>query len=123
MNSRILLTLSILFVCISNCKSDDDDINCTLQYVYGLNISIKNANTNNVITEDITITATDGDYQETLMRIESSNSFFGAGERAGNYIITITSPNYQTFTSNTIKVTSDECHVIPKQIEFSIQPN
>lgn len=57
------------------------------------------------------------------MNMEGIDSFFGAGERAGNYIIEITSNDYQTYISEIIVIEEDECHVIPVALEVSLQPN
>lgn len=126
MKTKILfLFLSVLITLMSSCKTcgNDDDIFCTEVFVYGLSVTLKDANTGAIITEDVTISAIDGSYEETLMRIESSNSFLGAGERAGTYTLTIESPNYQNFTSESITVFADECHVIPEVLEIMLLPN
>lgn len=101
----------------------DDPIACTEQFVYGLNVTVKDANSNSVITEGITVIARDEDYEEELMHIESFDNFIGAGERPGNYIIEINGPNYQSFTSDVIFVDADQCHVIAEVVEFLLQPN
>ena len=125
MKKRILFSLVFLML---SCNSDDDNSNsvyCTEIFVYGLSVTVKNAVTDAIITEGITVTAREGSYEEQLMRIENSDYFMGAGEREGSYIIEITSDDYQTFTSNTIVVekTEDDCHVITEELEFVLQPN
>jgi hypothetical protein len=71
---------------------------------------------------EVTVTVTDGSYTEDLMFF--GNSFLGAGEREGNYIITISGSNYQTFNSNAVAVsrTEDDCHVITVAVDFTVQP-
>ena len=108
---------------LTTCEKDDDGIICTTEFVYGLHITVKNANTNAIVVDGITVIARDGNYEEELININGSNNFIGAGERAGNYIIEITSNNFQTFTSETIVVGKDECHVIPEILEVLLQPN
>ncbi|WP_298555814.1 hypothetical protein [uncultured Algibacter sp.] len=123
MKTKLLIPfLSVLIIATFSCKTSDD-IFCTDIFVYGLSITVKDANTDAVITENITIKATDGDYEETLMSIESSNAFVGAGERAGTYILTINATNYKDYITEPIKVSADECHVIPEAIEIMLQPN
>jgi len=74
MKTHLLITLSIVLTCMFSCKEDDNNlINCTTIFVEGLRVTIKDANTDNIITEDITITATDGSYEENLMTIEDSD--------------------------------------------------
>ena len=119
--------LSLVFLVLS-CSSDDDNSNpnyCTEIFVYGLKVTIKDAVTNAIVTQGISITAKEGSYEEQLMTIENSDYFIGAGEREGTYVIEITSNGYQTFTSNSIDVvmTDDGCHVITEELEFALQPN
>jgi hypothetical protein len=115
--------LFALFLILNQCgDNNDDQVFCTEQYVYGLNVTLKDANTNTIISENITIVAKDESYEETLMNIDGMDSFFGAGERSGNYIIEVTSNSYQTYTSEIIRVDEDICHVIPESIEIILQP-
>lgn len=113
----------IFIIFLTTCIDDDREIICTEQFVYGLNITVKNADPNAIITEGITVTARDGNYEEVLVNMEGIDNFFGAGERAGNYIIEITSNDYQTYISDVISVSADECHVIPVAIEVLLQIN
>ncbi len=114
----IVIALLLLTQC-----NDDNQFACTEQFVYGLNITIKDSNTNTVITENITVIALDGDYEEQLMIIEGFDTFIGAGERPGNYSIEVTSLSYQTFNSEIIQVDADQCHVIPELVEINLIPN
>ena len=118
--------LFLIVITLLACNSDDSNPQyCTEEYVYGLSITIRDAVDNTIITDGLTVKASDGFYEEELMRIENSNNFFGAGEREGTYIIEITSTNYQDFTSDPILVTrtDDDCHVITEMIEFQVTPN
>ncbi|HMC01045.1 MAG TPA: hypothetical protein VKN14_08430 [Flavobacteriaceae bacterium] len=119
---KYVLFSLMLFLAMCNTNDDDDQVFCTEQYVYGLSVIVKDANTNNIITENITVIARDGNYQETLMTIEGVDSFFGAGERAGSYFIEVTSTNYQPYISAAVLVAEDVCHVIPENVEIFLQP-
>ncbi len=104
------------------CKKDDG-IACTLEARAGLNVTVKDANTNNYLGIGTTVIATDGNYSETLQFMEGIiPTFAGAWEREGGYILTVSAEGYVTYVSETIAVTSDECHVIPQQIEILLQP-
>ncbi|MCK5401132.1 MAG: hypothetical protein KAJ28_05815 [Flavobacteriaceae bacterium] len=116
-------TFLIFMLFLTTCVKVNNGIICTEQFVYGLNVTVKNADTNDIITEGITVKAKDGNYEEELMYMDGFNSFIGAGERTGNYIIEITSNNYQTYTSEVIVVGEDECHVIPRVLETLLQTN
>lgn len=125
MDMRYSILLLALFTFIS-CSNDDNDgqdepVNCTEVFVQGLNVQVKDASTGSIIPQGIAVTITDGDYTEELSF--NFDTFFGAGERAGNYTITAMGENYITKTVGPIVVTEDECHVIPVSVEISLTPN
>ncbi len=119
---KALFFLSFLF--IFACKSSDDDgVICTLEARAGLNVTVRDAQSNNYLGQGITVVATDGAYSETLAYMDGIiPSFAGAWERKGTYVLTVSSPGYITFVSDAITVTADECHVIPQQVEINLQP-
>lgn len=120
----LFLLFSTLFF-ISSCDDNDDNqIFCTDQFVYGLNVIVLDAVTGNPIFQDIEVKAVDGTYQEILELVPGLEYVFvGAGERAGTYVVTITKTGYQTYTSPPIVLTRDECHVIPQSLTVNLQSN
>jgi hypothetical protein len=123
---KIILLLSILpLLIITSCQSDNEEINCTLVAVAGLNITVKDAATLETLYLDVTILAQDDNYSETLEPFTGDDFavFNGAWERSGTYIVTVSKEGYQTFTSEPIVVGQDVCHVIPVQMEVLLQPN
>ena len=116
----IILLALILF---TQCNEDKEPIFCTEEFVYGLNVTVKDANTSLFITENITIIAREDEYDEQLMTFEGMDNFLGAGERSGNYVLEITAEGYEDYSSEIIQVDSDECHVIPEVLEIILQPN
>lgn len=109
-------------ILLTQCDNDKDPILCTEEYVYGLSVTVKDANTSFTITENITVIANDGEYEEELMTDEDFGDFFGAGERPGNYIIEVIADGYEAYTSEVIQVDAGECHVIPEALEIVLQP-
>lgn len=109
----------------SSCEDiDDNQIFCTDQFVYGLNVIVLDASTGNPIFQDIEVKAVDGTYQEILELVPGLEyAFVGAGERAGTYVVTITKAGYQTYTSAPIVLTRDECHVIPQSLTVNLLSN
>lgn len=93
---------------------------CTDIFVFGLSITVRDANTDAILKDGITVMAADGNYSEELMTLPDTDNFFGAGERTGIYVVTIIGNGYQNFTSQPIEVNEDACHVIP---EYMLQPN
>lgn len=117
------LLLCSLFVFLSCTSNKINDIQCTEEARAGLNITVKNAVSNKVLGAGIKVIAKDGNYTETLEFFNANNPVFsGAWERAGTYIVTVSGVGYVTFISESIMVTSDECHVIPQQLEIALQP-
>lgn len=116
--------LCLPFLMASTCENEDDQIVCTLQFVYGLNVVVLDATSGQPLVEGVLVKAVDGPYQETLELIPGLEySFAGAGERAGTYIVTVTKAGYQTYTSIPIIVTRDVCHVIPQSLTVNLQSN
>ena len=117
--------LSIILVCLLlfSCKNKDDDtepIDCTDIFVFGLTVQVRDITTGGIILNNISVTATDGSYVEEL--VFTFDTFTGAGERPGNYILTIEADGYVTRVTSEIQVDADECHVIPKFVEIQLQP-
>jgi hypothetical protein len=119
---NILFLIAVVLVVSCNSNDDDAGIACTEILVYGLTITVHNSETNQVITEGITVTATDGNYSEVLELFPGQESFSGAPERAGTYTLTITGDAYENFTSDPVTVDADECHVIPEVRDYEIVP-
>ncbi|MBN8640866.1 MAG: carboxypeptidase regulatory-like domain-containing protein [Flavobacteriales bacterium] len=123
MKKLLLLLFCMPFLMATSCEDDSEElIFCTTEYVYGLKVTVKDAQTNLNLTTGVTVTAVDGSYSENLELLEFNDYFIGAGERPGNYIITVSKSGYQTFTTNTITLTADVCHVIPQQLVIELTP-
>jgi len=119
----LMLSFFILCAgCFCNGDDDEDFRICTEQFVYGLNVTVTNAASNGVITNGIVVTASEGDYNEELINHSNTDNFVGAGERPGNYIISVTGAGFETFTTGiiTVAMTDDDCHVIPEIVSISL---
>ena len=124
MKKLILFLLFSIFFVTTSCQDIDDQIYCTQQFVYGLNVIVLDATTGNPIFQDIEVKAIDGTYQEILELVPGLEyAFVGAGERAGTYVVTVTKAGYQTYTSAPIVLTRDECHVISQSLTVNLQSN
>ena len=124
MKKLFLFFLFSTFLVTTSCEDTDDQIVCTTQFVYGLNVIVLDGSTGNPIFQDIEVKAVDGTYQELLELVPGLEyAFVGAGERAGTYVVTITKAGYQTYTSAPIVLTRDECHVIPQSLTVNLQSN
>ena len=124
MKKLFLFFLFSTFLVTTSCEDTDDQIVCTTQFVYGLNVIVLDESTGNPIFQDIEVKAVDGTYQEVLELVPGLEYVFvGAGERSGTYVVTITKAGYQTYTSAPIVLTRDECHVIPQSLTVNLQSN
>lgn len=111
---KLVMLLCVMPLLMAGHCSHDDDVNCTLEARAGLNITVKDAITQAVLTEAVTVQAAEGAYVETLEDISGSGVFSGAWEREGSYVVTVSKEGYQTYVSETIVVDADACHVIPE---------
>jgi len=80
MKKLFLFLLFWTFWVTTSCEDTDDQIVCTTQFVYGLNVIVLDASTGNPIFQDIELKAIDGTYQEILELVPGlENAFVGAG--------------------------------------------
>jgi hypothetical protein len=115
------IALLFLFVAISSCSDDkDDNAPCTGPGVAGLRILVKDAVTNASITSDVTVVATDGDFEEVLTL--SAPYFIGVYDRQANYTVTVTKAGYQTYTEDAISVFVPGCHAVVTDHTVLLQP-
>ena len=119
------LFFSVIVCCVACfCGDDPDDVDypCTEQYVYGLNVNVNDANTGQPLTEGVTVTATEEDYEEALMLIEGNETFVGAGERPGLYTVEVIAVGYQLYVLEGVFLDFDGCHVVPQVINVDLVP-
>lgn len=96
---------------------------CTMIFVYGLSVEVRDAVTGAGIASGAVVVARDGSYSETLESGPADSvSVHGAGERAGTYTIIVTRPGYAAWTSPPVTVTADECHVHPEVVQARLAP-
>lgn len=109
----------------STCSDDDDNqIVCTQEVKAGLHVSVSLGTMNSITFDGVTVVATDGNYIETLSVVDNLDPvFYGAWERPGTYVITVSKEGYQTYVSPPITVNADVCHVIPVFHHVSLEPN
>jgi hypothetical protein len=106
------------------CSSDDDttpvDEACTLEFVYGLVITVNDAATGSGLNQ-VVITAREPSFSEVLVATPTAGVYQGAGERVGSYTLTVELDGYQTVVTDVITVEADACHVITQARTFSLQ--
>lgn len=88
-------------------------IACTADFRYGLSVEVLDAASSAPIADSATMTLRDGGYVETVTSSFGGSTLMGAGERAGNYTVSVARPRYHDWIATDVRVDADECHVIP----------
>lgn len=124
MKKLLLLFAFALFLMTSSCEPDNvDQIVCTQEFVYGLQVTVLDASTGQPISEGVQVKAVDGTFNENLFNLLGQDlTFYGAGERIGVYTITVTKEGYQIYTSPPIGVPANVCHVITQSLTVNLAP-
>ena len=89
---------------------------CTLEFRYGISVTV--LDDAGAPVSNATVTITEDDYIEELDSL-GNGVYFGAGERPGEYLVTIEAPAYQQFEQEVI-VQPDICHVITESMTVSL---
>jgi len=122
---RLVRGLTAILLCsLGSCrKTPNPGPICTMIFVYGLTVEVRDAATGRGIAAGSVVVARDGSYSETLVSGPvDSVSVQGAGERAGTYSIIVTRPGYSAWTSPPVTVTADQCHVHPVLVNARLTP-
>ena len=116
MFKAIRIGVLAVVVFLSGCLEVESPILCTTEYVYGIYVLIRDAETDEPAASDAAVTVRDEKYIEELNIMPSVGDSaplcaYGAGERPGTYNITVEKPGYMKWERSGVAVTADECHV------------
>ena len=103
---------------------------CTAHIQPGLFVRVTHAVTGEPLASGATVVARDGGYQETLVRagtirIGDANvvvTKIGVDERPGIYSVEVSHPGYASVVVTGVRVTANECHVIPREVDVRLSP-
>lgn len=103
------------------CKgtSSTDPVVCTLQYVYGVGVQVKDSVTLAPAAAGATLIVVDpgtGYRDSTSYAVGSGKdqwALTAAGEHAGTYTLTVSKAGYRDWVRTNVVVTKDACHVQP----------
>ena len=116
------LTLLFAGLPFTSCLNPDGDVICTMEFVYGVNVTLTDAQTGQGISGAV-LTLIDSSGTEIMEEAPSqTGQYYGAGERPGTYVLTVQAAGYQETSQQNIVVTSDECHVIPVHLDIQMNP-
>ena len=107
---------------MAGCEKPTEPRVCTAIAVDALVVTVVDASSGQRIC-DAKVTAIDGSFSEDLRPFGSGQdcTYSGPTERAGLYEIRTTRTGYETLTTNAIRVTRDECHVIPVMVTIQLR--
>jgi len=115
----------ILVLCVSALAwgCERDPVVCTAIAAAGLSVGVTNEQTGQALC-DATVTATDGDYSETLFPNECR--YVGAWERPGTYRVRAEARGFAAKTIDDVRVVmgTGECrHVQEVQLKIALAPS
>ena len=87
---------------------------CDLVLKAGIAVTIVDGATGNPILGEVTVTATEGSYSETVTPVQGLALL--ASERPGTYRVEVQAAGYQPWVMPSVGVTRDDCHVETVQL-------
>jgi hypothetical protein len=110
------------FLGLAGCEKPTEPRVCTAVAVDALVVTVIDASSGQRIC-DAKVVAIDGSFSEDLRPFGSGQdcTYSGPTERAGVYAVRATKAGYETSTTNDVRVTRDECHVIPVMVTIQLR--
>ena len=105
-------------------KVPTDPVACTAIAVSSLNVTVRDAATGARVC-DATVTAIQGAEQFELMRFPQppdACAYSGPWERPGVFELRVDRAGYESAAVSGIRVSADECHVIPVAVTVDLRP-
>lgn len=122
---RPLLPLLSLLPFVVGCTGESPFI-CTTEARFGVNISVRDAVTQQPILAGVRGALHEGTYLDSLhvfTDIEGHlHSLAGAVERPGSYRIELVATGYLPWSRDNVVVTADRCNVTPVSVQASLTP-
>jgi hypothetical protein len=112
----------LLLVGLAGCTASNttDPVVCTTEARAGITVTVRDAETQAGIAALARGAVSDGAYVDSLRANGSATTMSAAYERAGTYTVDVRATGYQGFTTTGIKVTKDQCHVIPQTVTVNL---
>lgn len=104
-------------------ESPADPIVCTAIAVEAMTVTVTDASTGQRIC-DATVVAVDGAFSAELRPFPAPAAectYSGPTERAGTYEVRVSRAGYEPAAQAGIRVTADECHVIPVRVSIQMR--
>lgn len=117
---RVLLAACLA---LAACGNPTEPRVCTAIAVDAIVVTVVDASSNQRIC-DATVVAVDGSFSAELRPFPVSPAectYSGPTERAGTYDVRVSRPGYEPASQAGIRVTADECHVIPVRVTIQLR--
>ena len=122
MTTRRLLAAVMLAAALAACETQIEQRFCTTVAVDAMTVLVTDGLSHKRIC-DATVTVRDGDFTAELRPFEGPEcAYSGPTERAGRYDVSVTRDGYTAASLTGVTVTADECHVMPIQLGFALDP-
>jgi hypothetical protein len=107
---------------LAGCEGTTEPVLCTAIAVSALNVTVRDQATSQRIC-DATVTASLGSTTYTLrpQGVPDDCTYAGAEEVAGTFEVRATRSGYEAGTASGVRVTADECHVIPARVTIDLR--
>jgi hypothetical protein len=120
---RAVGALLVALIWVAACSEPEG---CTLVLVYGIEVEVQDASSDEPIAGRVHGVITDGAFEDSL-RVPggdpaTATSLVGAGERAGIYAVHLEGVGYRPWDTTDVRVTRDACHVHPVTFIARLEP-
>lgn len=109
---------------LGGCDGPTEPRICTAIAVDALVVTVTDAATGQRIC-DATVVAVDGSFGAELRPFPAGAecTYSGPTERAGTYEVRVSKGGYEPAVQTGVRVTADECHVIPVRVAVQLRPS
>jgi hypothetical protein len=110
-------------VALAGCavKTPNDPVVCTAIAVSSLIVTVRDASTGARLCDAAVIAIHEGRTTQALERVGDC-AWAGPWEVPGEFEVVVTRTGYEARRVTGIRVTADECHVIPVQLSVDLRP-
>ena len=119
---RGLVGVGPLVLGLAGCETPTDPVVCTTIAVQAITLTVVDGVSGQRVC-DATVTVVDGSFSQALPPFPGSATectYSGPTERAGTYEVRVSRAGYQPATERNVRVTADQCHVIPVRLTVTL---
>ena len=127
--SRLFIFTTALIMAVASVSCESERVvrpgPCTADFRPGLEVEAVDADSGEPVVSGALIVAVDGQFVDTLSVCASTADgtpiwACGAGERPGNYTVSVEKSGYKTWIQPNVRVDQDRCHVITVRLRAQL---